>query len=207
VGTVVYVLVEVRPSWKRQNWQGLLWRLKSPREKIRLREAWLLDSPTQTNRLRLVDELVAVGNYERAANVLEEGLRGPFASDAELLLRLADCQLELGRGEAAAASLARMDEVRARDLVLRKQTTQARVSAATGDLTAAEKLFQDLQRQDHTEAPRYYFGQFLIRTGRTAEGKQVLRDLITRYRRGTTVWRMQEKTWFQAAHRLLRATR
>src|SRR5688572_13541578 len=39
VGLAAYVLLEVRPSWAKGDFHSLMWRLKSPQERIRILEA------------------------------------------------------------------------------------------------------------------------------------------------------------------------
>jgi hypothetical protein len=207
LGAVAYLLLELRPSWGRLNWKAIAWRLKSPAARIRIREELVEESPTQAHRLQLANELIASGQYQRASDVLRAGLHGVFNGDAELLLRLIDCQLALGQAPAAAASLAGMEEVRDANMRIRRRTAEARVAGVTGQLESADALFRELLKQDRTEAPRYYYGEMLLRAGRRAEGRQVLEGLIKRYRKGSPLWRAHERQWYQLSQRLLKANR
>ena len=88
---------------------------------------------------------------------------------------------------------------------LRLALLQARVLAGLGRNREAETMFQELSAQKKSEAPRYYYAEFLLATRRPQEATAVLQDICRQYRRGTTVWRHQERQWFQAARRLLKS--
>ena len=90
VGLAAYIYLEVRPSLGKHWLQTLAWRLKSPRERIRLLEADLAESTTVRNRLALAEELHSAGQFDRECAVLGEGLRGTFKDDATLLMHLAE---------------------------------------------------------------------------------------------------------------------
>jgi hypothetical protein len=207
LGVAAYVFLELRPSWGRLNWKAIAWKLKSPAARIRIREEIVEESPTQAHRLQLANELIADGQYQRASEALTAGLHGVFSGDADLLLRLIDCQLMLDQPAAAAASLAKMEEVRDSSMRIRRRTAEARVAGANGDSAKAEATFRELLNQDRTEAPRYYFGEFLIKTGRRDEGREILNGLVKRYRKGSPVWRAHERRWYQASQQLLKASR
>jgi len=204
VGVLGYVVVELRPTLRRMNWQALLWRLKNADERIRIRRLNLEESSTQSNRLLLADELRAAGRDEEAAAVLQEGLRGPFANDAELLLRLASIHLHAQRPAEAEQVLARMQEERNRDLQLRKKLLEARLYGQQGKQAEATALFEELMKPNRSEGPRYYYAEFLLRNGEPDKGVRLLWDILAQYRRGTPVWRFQEREWYAAARRLLR---
>jgi hypothetical protein len=55
-----------------------------------------------------------------------------------------------------------------------------------------------------SEAPRYYFAEFLLAQGKREEAAAILKDILLQYRRGTPVWRHLERKWFYAAKRLVK---
>ena len=71
----------------------------------------------------------------------------------------------------------------------------------------AEPLLKELVARKKSEAPRYYYADFLIGQSRRDEATGILNDILRQYRRGTPVWRFQEKRWFYAAKRLLKTQR
>jgi hypothetical protein len=204
VGAAAYVFFEVRPKWGRVNWESFLWRLKSAEERIRIRRENLQESATIKNRLRLADELHHAGRHDEACEVLSEGRRGPFAKDAELMLRLATSHLEAGRPEKAWQLLEEIIPERSSDFAFHFKLTRARTLHALGKTADAEKLFAELMALKRSEAPRYYYARLLLDSQRREEGLSLLKDILLRYRRGTPVWRYQEETWFYASKHLLK---
>jgi hypothetical protein len=64
---------------------------------------------------------------------------------------------------------------------------------------------QELGAKRKSEAPRYYLAEYLLRHGRRDEAVALLQDILLQYRRGTVVWRFQERKWFYAAKKLLKS--
>ncbi len=204
IGIGVYILIEVRPTWRRGNWQAWLWKMKRPGQRIAIREDQLEHASTIKNRFLLADELSAAGQFEKECEVLAAGLQGPFKDDAELLLRLSQAQLDAEQIAAAAKTFASIQPQRASDFQLRYKLLQARLWGAQGENTQAETLFHELVAQRRSEAPRYYLAELLLETRRPQEAAEILEDILRQYRRGTSVWRYQERPWYFAAKRLLK---
>jgi hypothetical protein len=205
VGLIAYVFLEVRPSWGKHDLQSLLWKFKSLSERIAILEGRLEDSSTVKNRLALVGELQKAGLYDRQCQVLSEGLRGAFADDAQLLMRLAQAHLEAGRPRQAAQIIEPIPPQTRSDAQFQLALLQARVLAGRGRHREAEPLFRELVARNKSEAPRYYCAEFLLATQRPGEAIAILKDIRRQYRRGTPVWRYQERQWFYAARRLLKS--
>jgi hypothetical protein len=204
VGLAAYVLVEVRPTWRATNWQALWWRLKTQQQRIAHRREQLEYAVTQKNRFLLAEELHNAGQLDEECAVLAAGLQGAFKDDAETLLRLSHAHLEAGRTAEAEKEYVRITPDRSSDFQARHKLMRARLWGAQGENNKAEAAFQELMKQRRSEAPRYYFAEFLLTTRRTQEARKILSDIVHQYRRGTTVWRYQEREWYYAAKRLLR---
>lgn len=201
IGLAAYVYLEVRPSLGKPSFQALLWNLKSARERIRILEADLEESPTVRNRLALSDELHSAGQFDRECEILAEGLRGAFKDDATLLMRLAEAHLEAGRTSEAQQLLAQVVPEKSPDSQLQFAMLTARIASRQND-PAAETLFQEQIAKRRSEGPRYYFAEHLLARGRSDEAQNILKDILHQYRRGTVVWRHQERKWYYAAKRL-----
>ena len=204
IGLAAYLYIEVRPTLGKHWLQNLLWKLKSPRQRIDLLESQLAESTTVRNRLSLADELHAANQFDRECEVLSEGLRGAFKDDATLLMRLSEAHLEAGRVDQAAELLAKTVPEKSPDSQLQYALLKARL-ASRQDQPDAERLFQELVNKKRSEGPRYYFAEHLLSRGRRDEATGILKDILHQYRRGTVVWRFQEQKWYYAAKRLLRA--
>lgn len=205
IGVAAYLIVEVRPSFGKLDWQALWWRLKSSAQRIAHRREQLEYAPTVKNRFLLAEELHNAGQLDEECEVLAGGLQGAFKDDAETLLRLSQAHLEAGRVDEAAKIYARITPDRSSEFQGRYKLQQARLLGAKGENIKAETMFQDLLKQRRSEAPRYYLAEFLIATRRGPEGTKILRDILYQYRHGTRVWRHQESQWYFAAKRALRA--
>jgi hypothetical protein len=203
IGIAVYLYLEVRPSLGRHWFQTLLWKLKSPSQRIALLETQLAESTTIRNRLTLAEELHAAGLYDRECQVLEEGLRGAFSDDPTLLMRLAEGHLEAGRVAEAVQLMAKVTPEKSPDSQLQYALLLARIDSRQGAPEAAAK-FEKLLARRQSEAPRYYYAEHLLQNGDRDKAANILKDILYQYRRGTVVWRYQERRWYQAAKRLLK---
>ncbi len=136
--------------------------------------------------------------------MVEAGLRGPFADDPQLLLRLAEANLEAGRAEQAELLFLKIVPERSTDFVQRHKLLRARILGTLRRDAEAEPIFRELVAAKKSEAPRYYFAQFLLRRNQQGEAQAILQDILHQYRRGTRVWRFQERQWYYAARKLLK---
>jgi hypothetical protein len=204
IGVAAYLYLEVRPSLGKQWFHTLLWNLKTPRQRIGLLEEQLGESTTVRNRLALADELHAAGEYDRECDVLSEGLRGAFKDDATLLMRLSEAHLEANRVDQARDLLAKATPEKSPDSQLQYALLQARIASRSRQ-PEADGLFQQLVSRKRSEGPRYYYAEHLLNNGGRDQAVGILKDILHQYRRGTVVWRYQERKWYQAAKRLLRS--
>jgi len=204
LGLLAYLFLEVRPSLNRVDYHGMMWKLKSSRERVRILEEQLGESTTIKNRLRLADELHEEGQYDRECEVLNEGLRGAFKDDSQLLMRLSEARLEAGRTDEAAKLLASTTVERSSDAQFQYALLKARVAGKQGHAEQATALFEELVAKKKSEAPRYYYSEFLLAQGQRDQAVALLKDILLQYRRGTPVWRHLERRWFYSAKRLLK---
>lgn len=205
IGIVLYVLVEIRPTMGKINWQAIRWKWMSADNRIASRRERLEDSPTIKNRYLLAEELVQAGRSNEAAEVLREGMQGVFSDDAELMLRVVEALQDSNKFQEAAEILTKIQPSRAPDYQLRYRTAQARAWSRADRVADAEAEFQQLMKPQKSEQPAYYFADLLHYQGRTAEARLVLQAIIQRYRRGNSVWRFHEQRWYQAAVKMLKS--
>jgi hypothetical protein len=204
VGLAAYLYLEVRPTLGKLGIESLLWRLRSAKERIAIRRAQLEESSTVRNRLALADELHDAGRFDDECDVLADGLRGAFKDDATLLMRLAQAHLEADRAARAEEIVSKTVPERSADSQQQFALLKARIQARTGRGAEAERTFEEMGAKRKSEAPRYYYAEYLLRQGRRDEAIAILRDILLQYRRGTVVWRFQERKWYYAAKKLLK---
>lgn len=199
LGAAAYVIFEVRPSWGRLDWPSFLWRFKNAAARIRLRETQFEASPSVTSRMALAAELHAHQQFDRECEVLAAGLVGPFRNDTTLLLKLAEAHLSIGRTSEVESCLEKCTEKLRSDEEIKIRLLQARSLSLKGQFADAEAVFRELTSRRRSEATRFYHAESLWRAGREAESRELLNDICKQYRRGTIVWRKQEREWFLAA--------
>jgi len=207
IGLAAYVYLEVRPSFRKYNVQSILWNFKSSPERIRILQEQLQDTTTIRNRLALADELRRAKRFDQECQVVQEGLRGPFSTDAQLLLRLAEAKLEGGWTEEANDLFSKIVPERSAEFQQKYRLLRARLLGALGKDQEAETIFREMVTSKKSEAPRYYFAIYLLSRKQKEEALTILRDILHQYRRGTQVWRFQEREWYYAARNLLRTTK
>ncbi|MGI8977761.1 MAG: hypothetical protein ACR2FY_00905 [Pirellulaceae bacterium] len=162
LGLAAYLYIEVRPSLRKFDLQSLLWNFKSSPERIRILQQCLEKTTTIRNRLALADELRRAKQYDQECQVVEAGLRGPFSNDGQLLLRLAEANLEAGRNQEADLLFSKIVPERSSDFVLRHKLLKARILGSLGKDEEAEPIFRELVASKKSEAPRYYFALYLL---------------------------------------------
>jgi hypothetical protein len=204
IGIAAYFFVEIRPNFRRVNWNAIRWRFTGREERIRVLRQNLDHSSTIRNRYRLADELIDNGQSDLACQVLIDGKSGVYADDAELLLRIALCHLDSNRPQDAHAILEQIKPLQSADYQFQYRLAKARV-LADSQATNAEESLKTLTSPHRNEGPHFYLARYLIQCDRSAEGKQILEDIFARFRRGTTVWRFQEQAWYQRAKTLYRS--
>ncbi|MFT7642909.1 MAG: hypothetical protein ACI9G1_004672 [Pirellulaceae bacterium] len=204
VGMIAYVLIEIRPTLDTRGINKLMWRLKGSKARIAFLQQQLNHSSTIKNRYALAAELHTAGRFEEECDLLSAGMVGAFEDDAQLMMRLAEAQLSAGRPNEAEGLVSQVDPGKSSDALMRHKLLRARVASHSERDDEAETLFKELNSINRTEATRYYYAEHLIAAGRNEEGRKILLDILYRFRRGTVVWRYQEKQWFYAAKKLLK---
>jgi hypothetical protein len=207
IGVAAYIYLEIRPTWGKLDLESILWKFKSRSERIAILEARLEESSTVKNRLALAGELHEAGLFDRECQVLADGLRGAFKDDVTLLLKLAEAHLEAGRAAEAQQIVEQVVPPRSPDVQLQHALLKARTLARLGNHAEAEQMLKELIARKKSEAPRYYYAEFLLSGQCRSEAIPILQDILRQYRRGTPVWRFQEKRWFYAARKLLKSQR
>ena len=207
LGLAAYVYIEVRPTLRKLDLQSLLWNLKGSPERIRILQERLEDSTTIRNRLALADELRRAKQYDQECQVVRAGLCGPFASDGQLLLRLAEANLEAGRNQEADLLFSKIVPERSSDFVQKHKLLKARILGSLRKDAEAEPIFRELVAAKKSEAPRYYYALYLLSREQKGEASAILRDILHQYRRGTQVWRFQERPWYYATRSLLKTVK
>jgi hypothetical protein len=208
-GGIAYVVVELLPELfrsrtARRTARGFRKAL-DPGADLRRYENEARVAGNVASRQRYAEELVRHARYDDAIAQYREALTGLYEHDPNLMLGLA--QAQFGTGDAAAAR-ATLDELIRLNPDFRSpegHLLYARALAAEGNVQKALEEY-------HVLAPSYpgaeaavRYAQLLQAQGERAEAQRIARELLERARMAPGHYRRAQRTWLDAAQRLLQA--
>jgi hypothetical protein len=202
IGGLAYVFIELFPDW--QSSRGGFWRPRSVRIR-QLRDA-LDESDIVKTRLQLADELLAAGEPAEALSVAEGALTGIFKDDPHTLAAVARIRIEAGKPLEALEDLSRVNIKNDKMLALDVTVMRGRALYATGRHKEAQEHMESVQTRYSGEEPRYFLALSLKASGRKDEARQLLEDIVKKFRRAGRAWRRSERHWFRLATAELKAT-
>lgn len=205
LGVVLYLFIEVLPGMRRGrgiNLQPALEAIKSPETRIRERREALAETDTLANRVSLAQALRQAGRLDEAEATLEPLRVGIYNDDPALLTELADLAMRRGDPARARELLGGIDLKRSAAVRTRTLTLLAEAAEALNEPQVAEGRYREAMTGATTEEPRAKFAHFLYKQGRQDEAKAVLADLERTWKRGTNLYRRQEREWFAHAQEL-----
>jgi hypothetical protein len=99
-----------------------------------------------------------------------------------------------------------LDRFKTTDPILKPKlkVLEARCLAGLGNKAAAEKIWKELEPGRLTEETSYRLALACLEAGDKEEGKNRLKEITTRFRKGNAIWRFQEKAWFKLAKQKLK---
>lgn len=195
IGGLAYVLIELLPDWNAS--RGSFWKPRALR--IRKLRAELEESDIVKTRLNLADELLAAGETEEALATAEAALTGVFKDDPHTLASVARLRIEAGKPREALEALSRVNTKNDKMLDLDVTVMRGRALFATGRHKEAQEQMEAAQTRYSGEEPRYFLALALKATGRQDEARQVLEDIVKKFRRASRAWRRSERHWFRLA--------
>ncbi len=114
LGSVVYFFAIYMPQSRLEHGAARAIRaatkILDPQRELREAQAAFDYAPTAQNQMRLAQALLEGDRASDAADAFEACLNGPFAEDLDIRLGAARASLECGRGEAALAHVARLQD-------------------------------------------------------------------------------------------------
>jgi hypothetical protein len=201
IGGIAYVLIEMLPEWNAS--RGSFWRPRALQ--IRDLRRSLEESDVVKTRLLLAEELLAAGEKDEAYRVAEEALTGVFKDDPHTLAVVARIRIEAGKPEAGLEALARINTKNDRMLDLDVAVMRGRGLYATGRYEEAVVQMRAVEGRYLGEEARYFLALALKATGKKEEARQVLEDIVKKFRRAGRAWRRTERHWFRLANAELKA--
>ncbi|GGR66229.1 membrane protein [Deinococcus seoulensis] len=172
--------------------------LKPLDTRIREAQEQLQESDTLQNRADLAALQARAGRPDDAQATLAPLLSGIYADDPVVLLTSAE--LDLARQEPAPAEtkLNRVDLKTSAATRTRTLTLLAQAQDAQGK-PEADQTYRDAITGATTEEPRARHAAYLIRQGREDEARALLDALAKTEQKASSLYRRQEREWFQMA--------
>jgi len=207
VGSLAYAVVEILPEvvgggTARRAKSGVR-RLMDPDRALRRASAEVEISGNVDARRRLAEELFERGQYDAAIDVYMGGLKGVFEHDPTLLLGLARAYFAKQDFAAAQTALERLTQHNPDFKSADAQLLYARTLEARDALDEAERAYAKLAPGYPGAEARLRYGLLLKRRGKSAEARQVLKDLLDGAKLGPAHYRRAQAEWLERARREL----
>src|SRR5687767_12848085 len=128
-------------------------------------------------------------------------LRAELEETDNVNTRLAQAHelLEAGKPREALEMLGRVNTKNDKMLDLDVAVMRGRALFATGQHREAQAQMESVQTRYSGEEPRYFLALALKATGRKEEARQLLEDIVKKFRRAGRAWRRSERHWFRLA--------
>ena len=206
LGIAIYFFREILPEVNRGDFSGNLQGVFFPKARIRDRERRLRISDSVTNRLALSDAYAEQGRFAEAIPLVQSSLTDLYASDPDLLLRMARLSYFNGQFSESADYFARGLYPESKGLNrMEDEILYARAVEGTGDKAAAETMYQKAIRKHQSLEARYWYGLLLKQEGRFKEARDqfqtVKEDIVLHPRYARRIY----GRWAQLSRRELRA--
>lgn len=211
VGAVAYLVVEVLPDMRnnpsaRRTVRAVADRINPERRRQQIADQLAVNNSLE-NRSSLARESLHLGDFVNAERLFKECLTGPYQTDPNFMLGLAEAQAEQGKFAEARKVL--------EDLIAANPDFQsheghmlyARCLEAQGDHEAALKEYEVLAAGYPGEEGRWRYAQLLHRCGRGSEALTVIADMQARAKRAPSYYRKKESEWLKQAEALGRQLR
>lgn len=177
VGCIAYIFTEIFTSGDIQHVQSGVGTVFNPGGKIRRLENNLKFANTFTNRVALADAYLAGGQPERAIELYESSLTGNFTENEYALSQLIIAYFQVKRYNDI---LPVADKIYRRPQFARSKAhiMYAAALGYTGHPEAAEKEFKTMKTKFSNYEARWYYGRFLVNTGRQEEAYTLYNEIV-----------------------------
>ena len=207
IGALAYLAVEIVPELFRtrtaQRTARSFRKAMDPGADLRRYESEARIAGNVASRQRYAEELVRHGRYDEAIAQYRETLSGLYEHDPNLMLGLA--QAQFGKGDAAGAR-ATLDELIRLNPDFRSPVGHllyARALEAEGNVQKALEEYRVLASSYPGAEAAVRYAQLLQAQGERVEAQRVVRELLEQARIAPGHYRRAQRTWLEAAQRLL----
>lgn len=206
-GIIAYVAVEIIPDLFRsrtaQRTARGFKRAMDPTADLRRYESEARLTGNVSGRQRYAEELTRHGRYDEAIAQYREALTGLYEHDPNLLLGVA--QAQFAKGDATAARTTLDDLIRLNPDFRSPQghLLYARALEQEGNITKALEEYKVLAPSYPGAEAAVRYAQLLKAQGRREEAQKVARELLEQARIAPAHYRKAQKSWLDAAERLV----
>ncbi len=207
IGALAYLAVEIIPELFRsrtaQRTARGLRKAMDPGAELRRYASEARIAGNVASRQRYAEELVRHGRFDEAIGQYREALSGLYEHDPNLMLGLA--QAQFGKGDAAAAR-GTLDELIRLNPDFRSPVGHllyARALEAEGNVPKALEEYRVVANSYPGAEAAVRYAQLLQAQGERAEAQKIVRELLERARIAPGHYRRAQRTWLEAAQRLL----
>ena len=155
------------------------------------------------SRQRYAQELARHARYDEAITQYREALTGLYEHDANLMLGLAQAQFAKGEARAARTTLDELIRLNPEFRSPDGHLLYARALEAEGDVPKALEEYRVLATSYPGAEAAVRYAQLLKAQGQGAEAQKVVRELLEQARIAPGHYRRAQRTWLEAAQRLL----
>ena len=206
-GGLAYLAVEILPELfrsrtARRTARGLR-KAMDPGADLRRYESEARIGGNVASRQRYAEELVRHERFDEAIAQYREALSGLYEHDPNLMLGLA--QAQFGKGDASAARVT-LDELIRVNPDFRSPVGHllyARALEAEGNPQKALAEYKVLANSYPGAEAAVRYAQLLQAQGERAEAQRIVRELLEQARIAPGHYRRAQRTWLEAAQRLL----
>jgi hypothetical protein len=207
VGALAYIAVEVLPELfrsrtARRTARGFR-KAIDPGADLRRYEQEARVAGNVASRQRYAQELVRHGRFDEAIGQYREALTGLYEHDPNLMLGLAQAQFSKGDAVAARTTLDELIRLNPDFRSPDGHLLYARALEAEGNVPKALEEYQALATSYPGAEAAVRYAQLLQAQGRNAEAQKVARELLEQARIAPGHYRRAQRSWLQAAERLL----
>lgn len=209
LGVAVYFFTQILPDLRhdpmaRAAVRSVQKKLDPERERKRI-AAQLEVADTVSNRIKLAHECLELGDVLYAEELFASCLKGPHATDPDILLGLARAQF--GRGDAAAAKKSLETLIAANPDFKSEEghLLYARSLEGVGDVQGALHEYSTLSLSYPGEEGRARYALLLKRSGQLQEARQVFEQILKRVKVAPKYYQRTQKEWVALAEEQLRA--
>lgn len=212
LGSVVYFLVEYLPQSRLDRGinraAGAAMKLLDPEREYRDAVAAFELTPTAQNKIRLARAALERGRAQEAVGHYRDALKGPFASDPELLFGSARALLAEGSNTSAREAIEAAMRLRQTHLDYRKDEVAllvARAYAAAGQDDEAARAFDHALATYNDVETRARYIAWLASRGNAAQASRHFEDLAKAARHWNSHAKSINREWLMLAESSLKS--